>query len=481
MIGSVAATRRAHAFAQLLDASPLGEEAATTAEVDQALTDLANVADAPTRAALAVVRELTTLPRPSLNAATRTAQRAQLVAAVTSAAAPSSPAPAPSPSQEPQALQEPAQTPAEASPEATTAPTVPEPLPEQRRRRLRAVGGGHRSRPTAPHEPAAGPAPGGGGRPGEPSESTGLVARLRPRTRLSKGLAASGLTMGVAAGALGGAAAASTDALPGDTLYGLKRGMEDLRLDFARGDVDRGRLYLDHAATRLNEARRLMERGRTGQLDEEELAEVRRALSSMRDDASTGHRLLTQAYEAEGSVDPLRSLSSFAQDHRDTWRSLRDRLPLELHDISSEVTGVFEAIEEGIGPLAALLPLEPDDATASAGRQPQAGASGSADLTDGSAGPTSSHPTASASASPSPGPGTANGSASHEEGRSSAESSPWAQGLLGSAGLLGGSSSDGTSESPTASDEPEDEASPERQVTIPPLVEELLPDLGLDG
>ena len=86
---------------------------------------------------------------------------------------------------------------------------------------------------------------------------------------VTKGLAAGGLTVGVAAGAFGGVAAASSDALPGDSLYGLKRGMEDLKLGLADGDADRGELYLDQASTRLSEARRLMERGRGGHLDHE--------------------------------------------------------------------------------------------------------------------------------------------------------------------------------------------------------------------
>ena len=59
----------------------------------------------------------------------------------------------------------------------------------------------------------------------------------------------------MAAGAFGGVAAASSDALPGDSLYALKRGMEDFKLNLADDESDRGELYLDHASTRLGEAR----------------------------------------------------------------------------------------------------------------------------------------------------------------------------------------------------------------------------------
>lgn len=101
-------------------------------------------------------------------------------------------------------------------------------------------------------------------RTGRGAHRASPLRKLRPRSRWSKGLAAGGLTVGVAAGAFSGVAAASSDALPGDSLYGLKRGMEDLKLGMANDDADRGEIYLDQASTRLQEARRLMERDRAG-------------------------------------------------------------------------------------------------------------------------------------------------------------------------------------------------------------------------
>ena len=188
--------------------------------------------------------------------------------------------------------------------------------------------------------------------------ATGL-GKLRPRSRLSKGLAAGGLTVGVAAGAFGGVAAASSDALPGDSLYGLKRGMEDIKLGLAHGESDRGELYLDQASTRLSEARRLMERDRSGQLDHESLGEIRRALSGMQHDASEGHRLLHEAYERDGSLGPIQALSAFSQSHREAWGALRDRLPVQLGDVSDQVSSVFDAIDEEVDPLRSLLPQPP--------------------------------------------------------------------------------------------------------------------------
>lgn len=185
------------------------------------------------------------------------------------------------------------------------------------------------------------------------------LRRLRPRSRWAKGLTAGGLTVGVAAGAFGGVAAASSDALPGDSLYGLKRGMEDISLGMAKGDADRGEAYLDQASTRLSEARRLMERGRSGSLDHESLGAVRRALNGMSHDASEGHRLLRSAYQRDGAIGPMQTLDTFSRSHRDTWSSLRDRLPVQLTDVRDEVTSVFDAMAEEVAPLQSLLPPSP--------------------------------------------------------------------------------------------------------------------------
>ena len=50
---------------------------------------------------------------------------------------------------------------------------------------------------------------------------------------------------------------ASTRALPGDALYGLKRQIENVQLALARGDLESGRELLQQADARLGEAERL--------------------------------------------------------------------------------------------------------------------------------------------------------------------------------------------------------------------------------
>ncbi|MFJ8450493.1 DUF5667 domain-containing protein [[Kitasatospora] papulosa] len=291
------------------------------------------------------------------------------------------------------------------------------------------------------------------------------IRRLRPRSRWAKGLTAGGLTVGVAAGAFGGVAAASSDALPGDSLYPLKRGMEDISRGMASNDADRGEAYLDQASTRLNEARRLMERGRSGSMDHESIGEVRRALDGMTHDATEGHRLLHTAYERDGAIGPIQTLETFSRSHRASWSSLRDRLPVQLTDISDKVSSVFEAMDQEVAPLKSLLPRAPGtekgEPPADSTRQDRRSSP-----TDREAPESSAAPDDSASTNTSPEP-------------SGSDSGP-ADGLLagGTDGLLEDLPTDGTAPSSPGGTSG---TAPSPDVTLPPLLPGLLPGLGIDS
>jgi uncharacterized protein DUF5667 len=295
--------------------------------------------------------------------------------------------------------------------------------------------------------------------------ATGL-RKLGPRSKLSRRLAVGGLTVGVAAGAFGGVAAASTNALPGDTLYGLKRGMEDLKLDMASGDASRGEVYLDMASTRMQEARRLMDRGRGGPLDDESVREVRKALSGMHQEAAEGHRLLSHAYKEDGSLQPMEMLNSFARAHRQGWTDLRGKLPSQLTDVSDQVSSVFDAIDQEVAPLESLLP-EPKDSPSSRGRS---GSSGTGSGTTG--GGPSDTGTATPSASAPAGDGSGRGSSPSP----TPSSAP--PGLIGGSGNLLDPPS---TSAPPSSGTPSGTATPPHSVILPPLLPGLLPGLGLSG
>ncbi|MFF8725742.1 DUF5667 domain-containing protein [Streptomyces sp. NPDC015171] len=407
MIANVSAHRRANAFAQALEEQ---------SDQDPAAEQSAAPAESPPGAEeqtgqgplLALTADLGALPKPQLDPEVKVVQRAQLVAAM-------------------EAMLQEGTGAADAS------------VPEQRSHRGR---GAHRASP---------------------------LGKFRPRTRLTKGLAAGGLSVGVAAGAFGGVAAASSDALPGDSLYGLKRGIEEFKLNYLTdGDDQRGQTYLDQASTRLSEARRLLERGRGGHLDHESIGEIRRTLSGMRHDVTEGHRLLHEAYEADpDSLGPIQALSAFSRSHREAWSALSDKLPVQLGDMKQQVSSVFDAIDEEVAPLQSLLPQPP----ARTGDGKHRGGSGSA-----STGTSGSHrpaPSSSAGRTPSAGEhsgtGTPSGSATGSLGG----------GLIGgdTGGLLdppkigSGGSSPSAGKSPTS----------EPDITIPPLIPDLLPGLGIDS
>jgi hypothetical protein len=319
------------------------------------------------------------------------------------------------------------------------------------------VGGGVSSGPTVPEQRTS----------GRGAHRASPLRKLRPRSRWSKSLAAGGLTVGVAAGAFGGVAAASSDALPGDSLYGLKRGMEDIKLGMTEDDSARGGLYLDHASTRLSEVRRLMERGRSGHLDHESMAEIRRALGGMKYDVTEGHRLLHQAYERDGKLGPIATLSSFSASHRQTWNGLRDRLPVQLHDVGNEVSGVFDAIDEEVAPLQAMLPSAPEKGrdTTRPGSTQGAGGNSRTDRPSPSSPSRSEGSTDHRSDSPHP---SGSGSGSSEE-----------EGLIG--GNTGGLLNPPPGSLAPSPPDKQDGIPSAPDVTIPPLLPDLLPGLGIDS
>ncbi|MDX2548828.1 DUF5667 domain-containing protein [Streptomyces sp. WI04-05B] len=432
MIANVSAHRRANAFAQALeqlsdrdsaaeqpegptpDAAPPEPAPAPAERADHQADHRAEQTE-PSRL-VALATGLGELPKPVLDPAVKVVHRAQLVAAM------------------------------EAMLRDGTVPggRAADPLvPEQR---SRAKGGAHRA--------------------------SGL-GKLRPRTRLTKGLAAGGLSVGVAAGAFGGVAAASSDALPGDSLYGLKRGIEDIRLNYLTdGAGERGQVYLDQASTRLNEARRLMERDRAGQLDHESLGEIRRALSGMRHDVSEGHRLLHEAYQHDpDSLAPIQALDAFSRSHREAWGALRDRLPVQLGDVSQEVSSVFDAIDQEVAPLQSLLPKPPS----------RSGGSGDGGSQRHGSGPESS--TSSSGSDRSVAPSNTGGDPTEGHASSSGKPKPSASGA-GSDGLLGGNTGgllDPPAENGTASPSTTTPSNAEPDVTLPPLLPGLLPGLGIDS
>ncbi|MER5640804.1 DUF5667 domain-containing protein [Kitasatospora sp. NPDC002227] len=176
--------------------------------------------------------------------------------------------------------------------------------------------------------------------------------RAARRGRWGRRLAIGGLVAGVAVGGFTGAAFASSNALPGDALYGMKRGLEGLRLDLAGSDTERGELLLDQASTRLEEAQSLLGRaGTTSGLSPDSVEQVRRALDDMHAEAARGRDLLRSVYRSNGSLAPMRKLATFADGEDGRWAALQGQLPPQLTSQASKVDQLFGDMNEDVAPL----------------------------------------------------------------------------------------------------------------------------------
>ena len=157
------------------------------------------------------------------------------------------------------------------------------------------------------------------------------AARARPSapSRLRQ-LVATVAVASVVAGV--GAAAASTQALPGDTLYGLKRQIEAGQLALARGDLGHGRELLEQADARLTEAERLTA-GEDGS-DPATRALVGQALREMAADVTAGAADLTEAYEETGDEQAMILLDRFVLDQRERLQDLLNLLDPSLRPLA---------------------------------------------------------------------------------------------------------------------------------------------------
>ena len=138
-------------------------------------------------------------------------------------------------------------------------------------------------------------------------------------------------TVAVAAVVSGaGAAAASHRALPGDSLYGLKRQIESVELALAHGDLNRGRELLEQAEARLGEAERLAASSEISEPGTR--ADLVATLDDMREATEEGSLALTDAYRESGDAEPLRILRDFADEQQERLRDLMALLDPGLRD-----------------------------------------------------------------------------------------------------------------------------------------------------
>jgi hypothetical protein len=156
---------------------------------------------------------------------------------------------------------------------------------------------------------------------------------------------------------LSGALLLSRNALPGDALYGLKRGSERAQLAFDTTDAAKADDYLRFATTRIREVTELVKKSPTsamgagvhgvlaaGGIDAATADRIRAALAAADSDTEQGSQLLTGQAVADRQREPLNKLSRWATtqsaDILKVWKvapttALRVRMEVSLQIVTN--------------------------------------------------------------------------------------------------------------------------------------------------
>jgi Domain of unknown function (DUF5667) len=149
--------------------------------------------------------------------------------------------------------------------------------------------------------------------------------------------------VGVAAGALAlsGVSVASTDALPGDTLYAVKRSSERAQLALASSDLSRGQLHFEFASSRLREAK------------EVPATEARAALTDMTAEVREGVELILAWAKRNQDPAALDIVDRFLADLRKELRELGNDRTAATMDSMTRLDQFGDMVEDARGSLAA--------------------------------------------------------------------------------------------------------------------------------
>ena len=170
----------------------------------------------------------------------------------------------------------------------------------------------------------------------------GVFGRIRGLS-LGRPLAIVTAVVTVFAMLLGGAVWISKKALPGDALYSLKRADETVQLSLADGPIQKGKTYLDLAATRADEVSQLISRASAlalgagasaaGGINAQTASLVGSTLDSADSDVRSAAQLLGGQAVAQGSASPLAVLTGWAPSDLSQLQSIADKAPAgPVHD-----------------------------------------------------------------------------------------------------------------------------------------------------
>lgn len=166
--------------------------------------------------------------------------------------------------------------------------------------------------------------------------------RLRPTTppvrRRQRRLAA--VISGVAlVGVSTTVAVAAQSALPGDRLYSVKRGLESVHAELTFDRAARGRVLLDSADTRLDEAQQLSR-------EHADPALVSDALDAFTQQAVDGSDLLVADYQATGDRSSMTTLRTFAVASMERLKLLQSEVPPQSYASLLQAAQALDQIQQ---------------------------------------------------------------------------------------------------------------------------------------
>ncbi len=140
-------------------------------------------------------------------------------------------------------------------------------------------------------------------------------------------------------GGSAGLAAAAEESLPGDALYPIKRGIEDVRLGVQSEPADKGRSYLDQAEERLDEAAQMVETGAPSD-------QVAQSVDLFVVQAVAGSSLLLESFNAEGSSQDVETLRDFSAETLQRLQSVAKAAPADIQDELARAAVVVQGIDQ---------------------------------------------------------------------------------------------------------------------------------------
>lgn len=198
-------------------------------------------------------------------------------------------------------------------------------------------------------------------------------------------LVAASAVVAISTGSAAGLAAASSDALPGDRLYDMKRAIENVRLALAPSDLAKAERYLAIASTRLSEIKALLAANGNVTADPVLVEELRGTLSDMADAVAAGSALFFEVFERTADASVLAPLEAFLAERSVGLSDVRELLPAALLGNQDSLLVEFEDLAMRVANVTSGAESLARTALASVSHRDRAGRSTDRDLISASA------------------------------------------------------------------------------------------------